>query len=423
MNITIKAGNVSGSIRVPSSKSIGHRALICSGLAQGKSLITGLSPSKDINATINGMKQLGVHCSSSDLSLSVYKKSSPSPSPIIDCRESGSTLRFLIPVALVLAEGAVFIGSGRLGERPLNVYRELFSLMGIKWEQAPSGLPLMVKGSLKSGEYELDGSISSQFITGLMFALPILKGDSTIKIKNLLESRPYIDLTIDTLKEFGISIINNSYKEFIIPGNQSYISRTYAVEGDYSQAAFFLAAGALSGSIQIYGLKKDSLQGDSVIVDILSRMGVELVWKDNSLHVAESNLTGTAIDASQCPDLVPILAVMGSLSQGITIIKNAARLRLKESDRLRAMAEELKKLGADIEEFNDGLIIHGKSQLSGGEVDSWNDHRVAMSLGVAALCCSSPVTITNAGCVDKSYPLFWEDLKRIGGDIVEQHMG
>lgn len=423
MNITIKPGRVKGCVRVPSSKSIGHRAVICAGLSKGKSLITGLSPSKDLTATINGLKQLGICCEFSGDELLVENKGLPSRSVLIDCKESGSTLRFLIPVALTLAGEAVFTGTGRLGERPLDVYRETFSSMGIFWHQEAGGLPLTVKGYLKSGEYEIDGSISSQFITGLMLALPLLNGDSVLRIRNVLESRPYVDLTMDVLKDFEINIINRSYREFIIPGNQKYTAKDYKVEGDFSQAAFFLAAGALSGSVTINGLRKDSLQGDSVIINILSRMGAEIRWDDNKLHIKRSSLTGTTIDASQCPDLVPILAVIGSLSQGTTVIENAGRLRLKESDRLSAMAQELKKLGADITELNDGLIIHGKPYLSGGSVNSWNDHRVAMSLGVAALCCLSPVTINGAECVDKSYPLFWEDLKRIGGDVVEQHMG
>lgn len=423
MNITINPGRVRGCVQVPSSKSIGHRAVICAGLSEGRSLISGLSPSKDITATINGLKQLGISCEFSEGSLLVEKRGFPSQDVLIDCKESGSTLRFLIPVALTLTGEAAFTGSGRLGERPLDIYRELFSSMGISWHQEPEGLPLTVKGCLKSGEYEVDGSISSQFITGLMLSLPLLKDDSVLRIRNILESRPYIDLTMDVLRDFGINIENHSYRKFIIPGNQSYTTRDYNVEGDFSQAAFFLAAGALSGSVAINGLKKSSLQGDSVIIDILSRMGAETIWHDNTLHISEAPLTGTTIDASQCPDLVPILAVIGSLSQGTTVIENAGRLRLKESDRLSAMAEELKKLGADITELNDELIIHGKPKLSGGSVNSWNDHRVAMSLGIAALRCLSPVTINGAECVDKSYPLFWEDLKMIGGDVVEQHMG
>lgn len=428
MNITVKPGNVRGCVQVPSSKSIGHRALICAGLSKGRSLIAGLSPSRDITATINGLKQLGICCKLNGHDLMVENKGLPpqqgeGPHPLIDCGESGSTLRFLMPVALALAGEAVFTGTGRLGERPLDVYRELFSSMGITWHQDPGGLPLKVRGSLKSGEYEIDGSISSQFITGLMLALPLLKDTSVLRIKNALESRPYIDLTMEVLKDFGISIINHSYREFIIPGGQNYTTRSYKVEGDFSQAAFFLAAGALSGSVDIKGLKESSFQGDRVIIDILSHMGAEVTWNDDKLHISQASLTGTSIDASQCPDLVPILAVIGSLSKGTTIIKNAGRLRFKESDRLSAMAEELKKLGADIVELKDGLVIHGKPSLSGGVVNSWNDHRVAMSLGVAALRCSSPVAINGADCVDKSYPLFWEDLRRIGGDVVEQHMG
>jgi 3-phosphoshikimate 1-carboxyvinyltransferase len=267
------------------------------------------------------------------------------------------------------------------------------------------------------------GDVSSQFISGLLFALPLIDGDSEIVITKKLESRGYVDLTLDILNKFGINIINEAYNRFIIKGNQKYIKRNYRVEGDFSQVAFWLVAGALGGDIVCHDLKEDSLQGDKVIVDIIKRMQGNLITEDGKMTSTTAETVSTIIDGSECPDIIPVLAVLAALSEGTTEIVNAGRLRIKECDRLSAVASELKKLGADIEEKEDGLIIKGKKELIGGEVDSFNDHRIAMALAVAAIRCKEPVTIRDSGCIKKSYPTFWEHYKMLGGKLDEWSVG
>jgi len=279
---------------------------------------------------------------------------------------------------------------------------------------------LKVSGKLTSGTYRVRGDISSQFITGLLFSLPILEGNSKILITTKLESKGYIDLTLDILKDFGIEIENNNYKEFNIRGAQKYNSRNYYVEGDYSQGAFFLVAGALGSSIVCYGLNKDSLQGDKVIVDILEAMGCNVEESEEGIRVKPSKTKGIEIDASNCPDLVPVLTVLASLSEGETKIVNAKRLRIKEcSDRLHAITKELNKLGADIIELEDSLIISGVNELKGGEVDSHNDHRIVMALAIAATRAKGDVIINNPRAVEKSYPNFFKDYFKLGGECDE----
>jgi len=361
----------------------------------------------------------------------------------IDCGESGSTLRFLIPLACLGGGaddlgGTTFTGRGKLIQRPLDVYYEIFDRQRIEYTNTDGGLPLAVKGLLKPDAFKVRGDVSSQFITGLMLALPLLDGDSTIEITTGLQSRGYVELTLDVLKDFGIEVENDDFKKFYIKGNQSYQSADYRVEGDYSQAAFWLVAGLLGGGIRCKGLNPGSVQGDRAIVDVIRQMGGEIRTGPAStvdganesgqadtgakpalgfVETVPSVTRGTEIDASQCPDLVPVLAVLGALSRGTTRIINAKRLRIKESDRLRAISTELNKLGADITELEDGLIIEGKEWLKGGMADSWNDHRIAMALAVASVKCKKPVIITGSGAVKKSYPHFWEDFERLGGKI------
>lgn len=267
------------------------------------------------------------------------------------------------------------------------------------------------------------GNISSQFITGLMFVLPLLDGDSSIMIDTPLESKGYIDLTIDVLKSFGIDIYNEDYAIFKIKGNQSYKPIKYRVEGDFSQAAFWLVAGTIAGHIGCSDINISSFQGDREIIRIIQDMGGNLQITDKSITAYKNPTRGIEIDASQIPDLIPVISVMACLSRGTTIIKNASRLRIKESDRLKSIASELSKIGGRIEELKDGLIINGVDSFTGGIVNSWNDHRITMALAVASTRCKSPLTIEGAESVEKSYPGFWEDFKKLGGDIHERNMG
>lgn len=421
-NTLIKPGLLTGSVDVPPSKSIAHRAIIAAALAQGYSLIENFMTSRDMEATIEGMRSLGadILVMEGEKSLKISGGAKIETPIEIDCIESGSTLRFLIPLALVKNREVIFRGQGRLVERPLGEYLKIFERQGIEYTLLENRLPLSVKGALKSGEFNIDGRVSSQFITGLLFALPLLKGNSRIHIEGNLESRGYVDLTVDVLKDFGIEVGNRSYKEFFIQGDQVYKNRDFRIEGDYSQAAFWLAAGILGNGIRLNGLNIQSLQGDKAIVDILKAMGGNIIAGNDWVEAKPSVLKGIRIDVPQCPDLVPILAVLGSYAEGVTRIENGARARLKESDRLHAIATGLNTLGGDVTETAEGLDIKGARKLHGGVVDSFNDHRIAMALAVAASGATGEVTIKGSESVQKSYPEFWKDFSKLGGIVYER---
>ena len=423
-NIEIKPSPLKGEIRVPPSKSMSHRAIICSSLSQGVSIIDNIILSDDILASLEAMKSFGVEIGISELDENgickltiVGRGKLKLTNNQIDCKESGSTLRFLIPMAGLLGERITYIGRGKLLERPLDTYYEIFEDQGISYINDNGKLPLSIEGELKPGTFRVKGNISSQFITGLLFVLPLLKGDSKIIITTDLESRGYVDLTLDMLKKFSIKVENKDYRKFYIRGNQKYKARNYRVEGDFSQSAFFIVAGLLGEEIICKGLNMDSLQGDKVILDIVRDMGGNIAMENNFIKISKSNTKAMTIDVAQCPDLVPILAVLGGLSKGRTRIINAQRLRIKESDRLKAIATELNKLGANIRELEDGLEIDGVEELEGGRVSSWNDHRIAMALAIASIKCKSPLIIENSGAVEKSYPNFWKDFVKLGGMI------
>jgi len=424
--VTLIPKKLAGEVRVPPSKSIAHRAVICAGLAQGQSTIRQIAYSDDIRATIGGMTALGMSADSREedgLSLLTVRGGLSDGEKTIDCGESGSTLRFLIPLALVRAGKTVFTGHGKLGERPLLDYYRIFDRQGISYHTADGRLPLTVDGRLSAGDYQLSGQTSSQFVSGLLFALPLLPGDSRIEITTSLESRGYVDLTLDVMGQFGVQVEREGDQLYRIPGGQHYQPTDYTVESDFSQAAFWLVSGCLGSDLRCLGLQADSLQGDKAILEIITAMGGRIRWDGPGLRAFPGKTRGVTVDVSQCPDLVPILAVLASLSQGRTRIVNAARLRLKESDRLAAMATELGKIGADIREEGDGLVIHGRELLLGGQADSWNDHRIAMALAIAAQCCREPLTLSGSESVSKSYPNFWADYQALGGEIHGSHMG
>lgn len=428
-SVKIIPSQLEGNIEIPASKSLCHRAVICAALAQGESNIDNVVLSQDISATCSGMKALGAEIeiinedSIDNLKLKVKGGDLNVVNDSIDCIESGSTLRFLIPIALINGGKIVFKGRGKLVTRPLQSYYDIFKKQNISYSLENGALPLTVNGILKNGVFELPGNISSQFISGLLFALPLLDGDSKIVITTELESKGYVDLTLDMLRKFGVVIQNNNYSEFLIKGNQKYISNDYKVEGDFSQAAFWITAGLLGGKIRCSNLDINSLQGDKEVLEIVKNMGGKMYITEDYVEAKESSTHETIIDASDCPDLVPILTVLAALSTGTTKIINASRLRIKECDRLKAISTELNKLGAEVEELEDSLIINGKEKLKGGTVDSWNDHRIAMALAIASIKCCEPVIITNSDAVKKSYPTFWEDFRKLGGNINEWSMG
>jgi len=414
MKLELVPSKLGGSIVIPPSKSLAHRGIIASSLAEGTSKITNLNFSNDIKVTTNAMKSLGVDVEIfDDYEIIHGKEKLIRKNNIIDCGESGSTIRFMIPISL-LADGEVtFTGEGKLPTRPLGVFHKIFDEQGIEYKHGEKELPLTINGKLKSGRFEVRGDISSQFITGLLYTLPKLEGESEIIITTKLESVGYIDLTLDILDRFGIKIINENYERFIIPGNQNYKAHDYRVEGDFSQVAFWLVAGILNDGIDCLGMNPNSLQGDKAIIKILRDMGAKVTVEEDRISVEGSSTYGTTIDLSQCPDLGPIITVLASLSEGETRIVNSSRLRIKESDRITSMTTELNKLGANIVETKDGMIIQGVKTLKGGvEVDAWNDHRVAMALAIASSRCENPITLTGADSVKKSYPHFWSDFEK-----------
>lgn len=423
--VKIKPSKLKGRLKIPPSKSLCHRAVISASLSLGTSHLDNIIFSDDIIATSQAMSKLGAEIEK--IGKDGLKVEGSFPVALegeeLDCKESGSTLRFLIPISLLSDTDVCFIGRGKLVSRPLDSYYKIFDKQGIEYSTDKGKLPLEIRGKLRSDEFEIEGDISSQFITGLLFTLPLLDGDSKINIIGELESKAYVDLTIDVLDKFGVEIINNDYKKFIIKGSQEYKARDYRVEGDFSQAAFWLVGGILGESIESSGLNPDSLQGDMAIVDLIKKMGGDLSLKGSLFTSKESKTKGIRIDVSQCPDIAPILTVLAAVSEGETRIINAARLRIKESDRIKAISTELNKLGADVKEVGDSLVIQGKKSLKGGKVDSWNDHRIAMSLAIASIKCTEEVILTNSDSVNKSYPHFWEDFKSLGGRIDEFNMG
>ena len=428
MKIKIKPSTLNGTIEIPPSKSYSHRAVIAAALAESKdnrkSKIDNLKFSVDITTTTDIMENWGAKINREESSLEIVGNSGKvvPRDKYVQCNESGSTIRFLIPIGITNENELIFDGKGKLVDRPLDSYYRIFDEQEIFYKNENGKLPLEVKGKLKAGNYEIDGNISSQFITGLLYALPLLDGDSKLIINKNLESKGYIDLTMEILKLAGIKIKNNDYKSFEIKGNQKYKPFDYTVEGDYSQVAFWIVAGIISANrdneIKCLHVNKNSLQGDREIIEIVQRMGAKLEIFDDYLIVKPSKTKGTVIDISQCPDIAPILTVLGALSEGETRIINGERLRIKESDRITSIKTELNKLGANVNEEGDSLIIQGVERFNGGvTVNAWNDHRIAMSLAIASSRCEKEIVLEEAESVRKSYPHFWDDFVKMGGSI------
>lgn len=413
-NVTIKPSRLKGSVQAPPSKSDVHRAIICAALAKGRSEISPVAFSEDILATIDCIKALGaevcVEGSCVKINSERIFKVNCADMP---CRESGSTLRFFIPVAAAGGVNAVFNGEGRLPQRPLGVYTDLLPDHGVSCV-TKGGLPFEINGKLTAGRFDVPGNISSQFITGLLFALPLLDGDSVVHLTSPLQSKGYIDMTIAVQRQFGV-VIERRGDDYLVKGNQSYVPCNYITEGDWSQAAFFLVGGAINGDVTVTGVKANSYQGDKEIVEILKRFGADIEQNEMSVRCRSGELKGIAVDASQIPDLVPVLTVCAAFAKGITTVYNAGRVRLKESDRLAAISDCLNRCGANIEESDDGLTIYGVDSLKGGFVEGYNDHRIVMSMAVAALCSNSGITVSDRESITKSYSEFFDDFKSIGG--------
>lgn len=441
MDIKIIPRKLKGRLNALPSKSHAHRVLIAQKLARmqnGEAANADGSPgseiptfSKDIEATKNCLAQLD------------------SGSPRLNCIESGSTMRFMLPVAMALRDEAVFIGAGKLPSRPISPLREEMERNGCTFSTGTpaadaDGIPngfseiCTIRGRLQPGAYRLAGNVSSQFITGLLFALPLLDGDSTLELTTALESAGYVDLTLDVLRDFGIMIDERRSPEgfniYVINGSQRYTEPAdIAVQGDWSNAAFWLACGALGGDVTLDGVDMTSSQRDKEFADILMQMGAHLEVSScgtsmdstsatgglSSIRCTGNGLSAADIDVAQIPDLVPVLATVMALADGASEITHAERLRIKESDRIFTVHDFLSKLGADITDEGSGLSVRGKRTLSGGEVYGHNDHRIVMAAAVASCGCTGPVIIRGAEAVNKSYPDFFRDFAALGGEVCE----
>ena len=379
MNIKVLPRFSGGNIEAISSKSHAHRALICAALAEGTSMLRLNSSSEDICATCRCLEALGCHITQNGSELTIEPGACPI-SPMLDCGESGSTLRFLLPVAAALGCGAVFTGRGRLPQRPLEPLLSELKKHGVIFDR--DTLPFTLGGRLEGGFFSIPGNISSQYITGLMLALP-LTGGGTVHLTTPLESKGYVDLTVSTVEQFGVTI-SPSDDGFCIPSGE-YKSRSISIDGDWSNSAFWLCAGALAASVTVHGLDMSSLQGDKAVIRILAQMGAGVSVQDNCVTVSPGELCAVEIDAGDIPDLIPVLAVTAAFCRGKTRIYNAGRLRLKESDRITSTAAMLRSLGGEVSETDDGLLITGRDRLSGGFAQSFGDHRIAMAAAAASV--------------------------------------
>lgn len=400
MKIEIKPSTLCGEIIAPPSKSIAHRFLICGALSRGECRINGVSESEDMKATIGCLSSLGANVQRERDTVTIFCGLNPKKEVTLDCIESGSTLRFMIPVALASdAEKITFKGSERLIARGVEVYQEVFADKGVRIEKDKN--EIVVSGTLESGNYVLRGDVSSQYVTGLMLSLATLNSDSTIEILPPVESRPYIDMTIAVLEKFGVKIEETEKNKFFVKGGQRFASGAYDVEGDWSNGAILFALNAFGSNVAVSGLDENSVQGDKVCVEIFRAL-------------EKGNAT---IDLSDCPDLAPIAFVVAAEKNGATFT-GTERLKIKESDRAAVMAEELAKFGARVDVFDDYVVVH-KAELhaSSKEIRSHNDHRIAMSLAV--LMTKYGGVLDGAEAVKKSFPDFFDVMKRAGAKVYE----
>lgn len=412
MKLTVKSDNICGTARMPSSKSAAHRAIIAAAIAKGTSRISGVTLCDDVKATLNGVCALGanVRFDSDDILITGIENAPQSAE--IDCVESGSTVRFLIPLAATYGVNATFVGHGRLPERPLDDIIDALTPHGISCVQlTQKSLPLSISGISDGSEYRIAGNISSQYLTGLLLSSCVHGGE--IKLSTDLESAPYVDMTVDMIRRFGgsVSVENGKYT---VSG--SLQARDIYVEGDWSSAAFLFEAAALGGEVNISGLDEKSYQGDKKCAEIFRKIGADVNFRDGIYNVRKNQIRPFDLDASQVPDLVPAIAVTLAFADGKSLIYNARRLRIKESDRLKAVADNLEKMGIKTELTDDSLTVFGGIPHS-AEIDSFNDHRIAMAFSAAAVAINGGITVNGAQSVAKSFPDFYKVFNSVGGDV------
>ena len=402
-------------VTLPPSKSLSHRVVIAAALADGVSTIANLGDSKDITATKDALRHLGITFTEGDILRVEGKAQWALDGQIVDCNESGSTLRFLIPIFSLRPDLTTFTGRGRLMERPQNVYQQLWRERGLMFTQKDAFL--RVQGPLRAGTFTMDGNVSSQFVSGLLFALPLCEGDSKIVVRKPFESSSYVGLTLDVLAKAGIEIDTDGYT-FYIKGGQHYHPAHYVVPGDDSQMVFFAACALLYGiPVDILGADQHSKQGDHVLLEHMQAFGGKVAPIRGGYRISPGEHHGACIDLGDCPDLGPMLFALASQMPGKTVFKHCMRLRMKESDRIECMEEELRKLGCQITSHGGTVTVEGKPGIISGQVlDGHNDHRIVMALSVLAGI-GEGTRITGAEAITKSYPGFFEDLAKIGVEI------
>ena len=420
MKVSFQPGTLNGVMKAPASKSEAHRRMICAGLTRGETVLTEFMPSEDTRATARCLEGLGASIREEGMTLIVRGYDRPRGlMPVFDCGESGSTLRFFVPLALILSHGGIFRMHGRLGQRPMEIYRELFVPHGVAWhmsEGADGAAELMVSGTIPGGDYVLPGNVSSQFVSGLLFALPLLTGDSQLQVIPPVESAGYIDMTIQAIRESGIIIESTGDYTWRIPGMQHYTAVGGRMHGDWSQAAVMLCADALGANVTIQHLSEDTRQGDVAILRCLEQMGATIIRGEDGIRVEGGRLHAIDADMQNYPDIVPMLALVCQLAEGESHLRNCGRLRMKECDRLAGTAAILNRLGGKVREDGDDLVILGVDKLTGsGAVDTYHDHRMVMLASIAALKCDGALEVDGAEALDKSWPEYLSTYRALGG--------
>ncbi|HFZ3987972.1 TPA: 3-phosphoshikimate 1-carboxyvinyltransferase [Enterococcus faecalis] len=418
MNVKIKPNAIKGELKSIPSKSLLHRAIILSGISKDREtkLENVNTISKDVEATLTCMEKLGAKIKVEGDSIRIASLGNIRKSKVeLHCKESGTTLRLLLPLVSTFSKTATVDCSEGLRKRPIRELIETLEESGLYFEEKE--FSIKISGNVNSDFFRISGDISSQYVSGLLLLSSLLDQKSSIYLTTKLESRAYVKITIKVLRDFGIIVNELEDGVFEIYGGRDKIlpPKEYQIEGDWSNAAFFIAGGCLGDSIKMSGLNLESSQGDKKIVQILKKAGAIIICSDDCISSNGSHLNSFEVDFSETPDLFPILSVVAALSKGQSILKGGERLKLKESNRIESTFQMLKNLGADVKKRDDGLIIQGKEILDGGIVNSFNDHRIVMSATMASIKCKEPVSIVNAGAVKKSYPNFFDDFKKVGG--------
>lgn len=416
MERSVEPSFITGEIKAPPSKSMTQRAIAAALLAEGESLIVNPSYCDDSLAAMSIAVSLGSRVEPGPDSMRITGSWELKETKL-NCGESGLAIRLFSPIASLFDAEITVSGAGSLKRRPMHMIEEALRQFRVECNTTNGFLPLTIKGPLRGGECEIDGSISSQLLTGLLMSLPVAEMNSAVRVKNL-KSKPYIDMTLEVLKAFGIEVVNENYELFRIPGRQKYIPRTYEVESDWSGGAFLLVAGAINGDLKVTGLRPGSSQSDAAILQVLRDAGANLEITGDIVEISKSGLKAFEFDATEAPDLFPPLVALAAHCDGISTIKGASRLIHKESDRASALIEEFGKMGIRVSAENDSLIVTG-GKVSGARVNSHEDHRIAMAVAVAALGAEGTVYIKDSHCVGKSYPLFFDDLRKNGAAVHE----